>query len=203
MKIPSGKTEAEVLAAIEAVANRLAPSFVFGYYDVEDIKQECRVFCVDALQKGRYDCSRPLENFLYVAVRHQLLNLQRNKKYRNEPPCMLCHGGSPCGKDGACCERYTSWKTRNQNKANILSPLDISQIADEKEKFTWNESTVEEEAETAEILRMIDEQLPAELRGIYLQMRAGVSIPKAKRLLVENAVKEILRGAIECPSEAD
>jgi len=40
MNLPRGYTEQQVLEAIEVVVNSLAPSFVFGFYDLEDVRQE-------------------------------------------------------------------------------------------------------------------------------------------------------------------
>ncbi len=46
------------------------------------------------------------------------------------------------------------------------------------------------------MLTRIDTHLDVELRATYLQMRAGKAVPKAKRQVVEAAVREIL-GACE------
>jgi hypothetical protein len=199
MNLPHGKTEAEVLLAIEKAVNILAPSFVFGYFDLDDIKQQGRVYALQALAAGGYDPSRPLENFLYAHIRNRYINLRRDKLRRSDAPCLRCHAGDPCGEDGQTCRRYDDWLARNQAKANILRPLDIEHIADERERRARVASTVCEDAERDELLRRIDEQLPVELRSSYLQMRAGVSIPRARRLVVEAAVKEILG----CLSEDD
>jgi DNA-directed RNA polymerase specialized sigma24 family protein len=203
MKIPPGKTEAEVLAAIEKAVNILAPSFVFGYYDVEDIKQHGRMKALELLEEDKYDPSLPLENFLYTHIRNRFINLRRDKLRRNDPPCRLCHSGSPCGDDGDHCPKYASWLTRNQAKANIMRPLDLNHISDERENRTRTRATAAQEVEIDELVQRIREELPVELQATFLMMRDGVSIPKAKRVQVENAVKEILRGTIECPSEDD
>jgi DNA-directed RNA polymerase specialized sigma24 family protein len=206
MKLPPGKTEEEVLSAIEKAVNILAPSFVFGFYDVADIKQEARMFALQCLDK--YDCRRPLENFIYAHTKNRLINFKRDKFKRNDPPCQVCHIANstnqrPKHEDGEFCAKYLAWKNRNAAKANIMRPLDLDYIADESEANTRLPSEAETTVETAELLQRIDEELDIELRATYLQMRAGESVPKAKRLIVEEAVKEILRGALECPSEED
>jgi hypothetical protein len=147
----------------------------------------------------------PLENFLYSSIRNALVNLRRDKFRRNDPPCPRCHTGDPCAaaRDG-CCDKYRSWQSRNQRKANLANPLALDHVSDEGERRANAPSTVETDAEIAEFLERIDAELPVELRQTYLQMRAGVSVPKGKRVPVEKAVREILRGAIdECPSEDD
>lgn len=189
MKLPAGYSEAQVLEAIEKAANMLAPSFVFGYWSIEDIKQEARIYGLECLD--RFDTTRPLVNFVFAHVRNRLINLCRNKLRRSDAPCMKCHDGDPC-TGGKYCEKYQVWLKRNSAKINVLCPLDINYISDDNESGTKCESTVCEESEVSELCELIDEKLPVGLRAAFLQLRAGVSLPKAKRLEVEQAVKEIL-----------
>ena len=206
MKIPPGKTEAEVLRAIEKSVNILAPSFVFGPYDIDDIKQEGFVFALEVLEKETYDTSRPLENFLYTHLRNRLINFRRNKFRRNDPPCKRCHDGDPCAnaRGEGHCDKYRTWLRRNTNKANICNPLTLDSVKDEGDQGVNEPSSVEQAVEAQELVDLIDKNLPIELRQVYLQMRAGVSVPKTARLRVERAVIDICGGAIEvCPSESD
>lgn len=202
MKIPQGYTEAQVLAAVEKAVNILAPSFVFGTYDLEDVKQHGFLIALKVLEKDKFDTSRPLANFLYTSIKNGYINLKRDEYRRNDPPCPSCHAGTPCPKAvGPACPKYQSWFDRNQAKANIANPLALEHISDEGERRTRTSSSAEQEAEIGELLQTIDAHLPVELRASYLQMRAGVSVPKGRRLLVEQAVKDILKGALdECPS---
>ena len=192
MYLPPGKTEAEVLAAIKKTVDILAPSFAVGYYDIDDMKQEATWEAIRVLNKGKYDPDRPLENFLYVAIRRRLLNFQRDHVRRNDPPCKSCHEGKRC-TEGSFCKKYAKWLKTNNAKASAISPLGLNHISDERDR---NPSGGEQEVELNELLDKIDRELPVELRGYYLQMRDGLKIPKVKRLEVEKAVKLILGDAI-------
>lgn len=196
MKVPAGYTEAEVLASIEKIVNSLAPSFTFGYFDVEDIKQEGRFEALKVLEEEKFDETRKLDNFLYTHIRNRYINLRRNKFKRSDPPCIKCHEGRPCGEDNDFCQAYAEWFKRNSAKANIARPLDIDHISDENEKHTREESEVHEQVEVEELKRIIDERLPVEYRAIYLQMQSGVVVPKVKRLQVEKLVREIVGGVL-------
>ncbi len=202
MVIPPGHTEATVLEAIERAVGVLAPSFTFGYFDVDDIRQQGRVFAIEILEKETYDPSRKLENYLYTHIHNRLCNFKRDNFRRNDPPCPPCHRGEWC-EEGGPCSKYSAWKKRNAAKSNLMRPLDIEHVHDEHEPGTRTPSTVEDDVQLQELLRMIDQDLPVELRQSYLQMRAGVSVPKARRLQVEKAVSEILKGEVGCPSEDD
>lgn len=79
MKIPKKMTEQEVINQIHVVINRIAPKYTFNGYDVDDIKQEAFIICMDALK--RYDNKRPLENFLSVHLSNRLKNFIRDNYY--------------------------------------------------------------------------------------------------------------------------
>lgn len=76
MKIPSNMTEQEVIDQINKVIDRISPKYTFYGYDVNDIKQESFIICIDALD--RYDEKRPLENFLSVHLSNRLKNFVRD-----------------------------------------------------------------------------------------------------------------------------
>jgi len=79
MKIPRNMTEKQVMDQIHAVVNRIAPKYTFQGYEIDDIKQEAFLICMDALD--RYDPQRPLENFLSVHLSNRLKNFIRDNYY--------------------------------------------------------------------------------------------------------------------------
>jgi DNA-directed RNA polymerase specialized sigma24 family protein len=194
VKLPPTVSEDQVVQAINKVVAILAPSFVFGCYGLDDIKQEGRVFGLQAMAK--YDPSRPLENFLYSHIRNRLINLRRDKYHRNDPPCKLCQeavANRTAHPDGRYCAKFLAWRKRNAAKANLMRPLDLEHVSDETEKNARRESDVVEGAEVREALKLIDEGLPVELRATYLQMRAGQAVSKARKEQVVHAIRSLLR----------
>lgn len=79
MKIPKNMKEKEVINVIENVISKIAPKYTFKDYDLDDIKQESFIICIDAL--NRYDGKRPLENFLSVHLSNRLKNFIRDNHY--------------------------------------------------------------------------------------------------------------------------
>jgi DNA-directed RNA polymerase specialized sigma24 family protein len=199
MKLPPNITEKDFLTATDKVVSLLASSFTFGFYTVEDIKQQARLFAIQAMD--RYDPTRPLDNFLYTHIKNRLINFRRDNFRRNDPPCQGCHAslnGETFHENKQYCEKYQAWLKRNFIKQNIITPLDISNICDEHEANTRTESSIVEDIARDELLALVDMKLPVELRRIYLQMQAGESVPKAKREQVERAVLDILKDNSEC-----
>lgn len=82
MKIPKNMTKDQVMKQIEIVVNRIAPRYTFSTYDIDDIKQEAFIICMDALT--RYDEKRPLENFLSVHLSNRLKNFVRDNYYTKD-----------------------------------------------------------------------------------------------------------------------
>lgn len=201
MKLPEGKTEAEVLDAIEKAVRLLASSFVFGYYDIDDIRQQARLFGFQALDK--YDPSRPLANFIYVHIRNRLVNFKRDRLRRNDAPCLACREGRYCGPDGEPCKRFADWRTRNNAKANLMRPVGLDHVSDDKESATRSVDPVYESVAAKELLQLVDEKLPLELRVDYLKMREGVTLPKPRRQEILDVVKDILKEGGAWPENED
>ncbi len=79
MKIPKNMTEQQVVDQINIVVNRMSARYTFYGYEIDDIKQEAFIICMDALD--RYDQKRPLENFLAVHLSNRLKNFVRDNFY--------------------------------------------------------------------------------------------------------------------------
>ena len=191
MNYPHDLTEEQVMAAMNKAVALLAQTFSFGYFDSDDIRQEAYIFGLEAL--SRYDPSRPLENFLYSHIKNRLINFKRDKYHRTDPPCKICaeYGKHP---DGSVCTKYAAWKKRNSSKQNLMRPLDIQNLSDENEKSVRHSHNIIDEATLTEARDLIDKNLSVELRSIYLRIKAGESVPKAKRVKLEIALRDLIYG---------
>jgi len=196
MVIPKGLTEAQVLESIETVVTLLAPSFVFGYHDLEDMKQQGREWAINLLNKGTYDSSRPLNGYLYTSLFRLYINFQRDHLFRNEPPCRDCHKGNFCSEKfpGVPCKSHTNWIRRNSAKSSLMRPNGLDTAPEKAEPMD-----VVDEIEKREAEHLIDVHLPFELREDYLRMKAGVSVSKVQREIVLDEVRRILG----CQNEDD
>jgi len=82
MKVPTNMTEREVIKEISAVIDRIAHKYTFYGYEIDDIKQEAFIMCIDAMD--RYDANRPLENFLSVHLSNRLKNFVRDHHFTKD-----------------------------------------------------------------------------------------------------------------------
>jgi hypothetical protein len=199
MKLPRGISEQQLLDIIERVVNRLSSMFSFGYFDMEDIKQQARLMALEALpkfKKGRGNQELPIERrleaFFTTHIRNRLNNLRRDKLFRNQPPCCNCdyytNDGCNCYSRRNDCTKYDKWFIRNEAKRGIMEPSDIS-ISPENSYEDVQEQTILRD----ELIRIINIKLPANLRSDYLRLLDGQSLTKANRLKLFDIIKDILK----------
>lgn len=84
MKIPKNLSEKETLDTIDYIISKIAQKYTFSGYELDDIKQESFIICIEALD--RYDNERPLENFLAVNLSNRLKNLIRDNHMNSKSP---------------------------------------------------------------------------------------------------------------------
>jgi hypothetical protein len=162
MDLPPNMTEKDVLDHMERIVLILSPRFVVPGCDCDDIAQEARVMALECLPRYRPEVG-PLENFMMSHVKRRLINYKRDHYKRCDSPCRACYAGRPCGPDGRCCEAHLKWAARQARKANVTRP---GPLASEP----TGGSDVEADAEERDILRVVDEYLPVDLRADYLRM---------------------------------
>ena len=167
-------TETEVLAIMTTVVNRIAHKYRFGYYDIDDIKQEAFIIAMEAMD--RYDEGRPLENFLAVHISNRLKNFKRDNFFRPDYV-------PPSGK----------MTNDNNTKRFLMEPLDIDNIRDEHERNMRGEENIVDELAKKELMDIVDTSLDMGLRGDYLRILHGVYVPKPRREQIYEAIMQILR----------
>lgn len=194
--IPPNLTESEVLVVIKKVANRLARRFRFGYHDLDDMRQQAMLFAWEGMRN--YDGERPLENFLTIHVRNRLFNFKRDKYHRPGNPCENC--GNLVEEKDICrkfpdkneCENYGRWLKRNSSKKNIMNPIGIDIVDDTHERNFHLSLNIISDISYSELVELIDRELPANLRSLYLRLKYGGKLTKIQREKITVEIREIL-----------
>lgn len=159
----------EQMAIITKVINRTAPKYIFGFYELEDIKQESYIICINALEN--YDNNRPLENFLSKHLSNRLKDLKRNKYFRHNT-------------------NNESHKKLNAVKKKLMDLKQFCQIAEYDHPL--EDPNLEEKLTTSEALELVMDMIGPSLRNDFLRMANDVSISQSKKKAVISKVKEIL-----------
>ena len=196
MKIPKGISEEEVLSVINRTVNYLAPSFKFGYFDIDDMKQEGTIFCLEAIDSFNFDKSSQenvkdaLFTFLKTHVRWRFLNMRRKQLMRVEPPsckCKLCKEDSPNRLD---CQKYSNWIRRNIAKRSLMEPFDVDEVYSSKSSCIFN---LDDKILSSDIIKILNEHIPANIRVDYRKFLDGVSISKNKKEKLMQTIKSIIK----------
>lgn len=173
------------LKAIQKVSRALASRYTFGYYDQEDIEQECFIIAMSALPN--YDSDKgSLENFLYTHLNNRLKNFLRKHYYRKTFSCVHCGGEDPT------CESCERRRWRFVVKKHLMEPIDIDNINCNNESNAYESQNLHEQLELDEIFTLINKHLEIYLRIDYLRMLEGIHVPKPKREAIENRILDIL-----------
>lgn len=186
--------EDEVISIIRKISRRLSYKFVFGYHDREDIEQQAFIFGIYGLEN--YDQKRPLENFLWVHIANRLKSYKRDKYERPDSPCVTCafYDGDVCDEyiDQLECSSYRGWYNRNQSKKNLMTPIEFENVNDVNEKYMSTGDVVTDDIIFSELQKIIDDNLPVNLRADYIKMISNIHVPKPRRTQIQEIIIEIL-----------
>ena len=191
-----GLTDSDILEAIERAVAYLAPSFRFGYFDIEDVKQEGTIFSLEALKSFNFKKSNQenvkdaLLTFLKTHVRWRFLNMRRKQLSRVEPPecsCELCQCDSGNRLD---CKKYSNWVKRNMSKRSLMEPFNVNEVYNSDVSVS---NDLNFQIMSSEFLRILNEHMPASLRADYKRLIEGASLPKNRKEKVVHNIKELLR----------
>lgn len=150
---------------ILTVIDRIAPRYVFSYYELDDIKQESYIICLEALSK--YDNSRPFENFISKHLSNRLKTLIRDKYSRSNIES----------------EKH---EILNRNKKNLM---DLKSCDGQQ---TITEEDILDKISTEEAIDILMRELPPSMRNNFYRLANGVSIQSAKKAALFDKIKEIL-----------
>lgn len=159
----------EQMLIITKVIDRMAPKYTFGFYELEDIKQESYIICINALEN--YDNNRPLENFLAKHLSNRLKDLKRNKYFRHNT-------------------NNDNHQKLNESKKKLMDLKQFCQIAEYDHPLEIPH--LEEKLNSSEALDLVMDKIGPSLRNDFLRMANDVTISQNKRQAVIAKVKEIL-----------
>lgn len=182
---------------INYVLDRLAPKYRFGSHTIEDMKQYGWEFAAALFEGSGYDGAKPLENYYYVHARRRFLNLQRDKFFRNQPPCLkcplynkmlpsLCEGFS----ERLDCDKFRAWDNSASDRKALAGDhkyIDFDQVDYRTEDPVAG-------AVQNELFARVESQLPPHLLPIYNKLKGGGDVSEEDRRAVLEFVTEVLYG---------
>ena len=150
---------------IHAVVERIAPNYKFGFYEVDDIKQEAFILALEAMEK--YDGLRPLENFIAKHISNRLKTLRRDK--------------------------YSRKNVNSSRHADLNMKKRL--LMDNGFSFNCSlfyEQDLEGDLSSKEAVEKVLNELPPALKKDFLRMANNAKLQDYRKKAVIAAVKEIL-----------
>ena len=185
--------EERLLNTIDRAISNLARTYKFGYYDIEDMMQEGRIFALEAVPL--YDPSRncSLEQFLRVHVRNKFINLRRDKMERKEPPCKNCvhmHDDlDSCSihSDQTECDRWSGWIKRNIAKKTLVETYENDKT------LCDSHHDISSGMMCKELLELMEKEFPLSLKSDYRRYLEDVPLPKQRKIRIEEEIRSIVK----------
>ena len=183
------------MQTINNIANRLASKFKFGYHELEDMRQQARLFAWEGLEN--YDGVRPLENFLWTHVRNRLYNFKRNNFGRPDKPCDICpffdknfinarNYGCKAYDNHEECNLYMGWLNRNTSKRNIMNTAQL-------DLEIKGRDYIEDVLDKKYVFNLIDKEIPVQYREDWIRLINDLKLPKIRKELMIDLVLNILK----------
>lgn len=203
MYIPDGFTEQQITKLIQISIQNLCDTFKFSYYTKQDLEQEGFLYAIEALPRyvaqnndSDKDNFEELKKFIYIHVRNQFINLQRDKLERKDSPCELClkySNKNSClkYKSKDLCKKWQIWENSNRSKQDLMKPFDTSDVRTDEN--TADNPDICSNLIVQELREFIEKNIPVRFLSDYYRWLDNVYISKKRRLIIENIVREFGR----------
>lgn len=153
------------IETIQKVVNKIARKYVFGFYDLDDIKQEAIMIGLRAVENS-WDGIRPLENFLSVLIPNGLKNFKRKNYFRLDIPA-----------------ENVKRSKRNETKRNLMEPTELFDFD------LVTSSSILDQLSDQELVQNMESSMPPLLKSDLRRIQNGVKISKKRKLEVLQYVK--------------
>jgi len=203
--VGSGIYYNDVLDLVETIVSMKKGKYNFPGVDPEDLAQDIRVMCWQALE-NKFDptkLGKSVFHFVARVVDNGLYNKFRGIYLDNNPPCLRCEhyikDTKSCAIEEVGCDRIVSYRQRMAQKRAIAAPLSYNAQLDQDDNsdYTAHESlSVGSTTGVSDLDDTLRSSLDVALLPYYDQMINGKSeaVPLHYRRLVQKQVKSIIEG---------
>ena len=196
-------TDEGVQNLVETIVSMKKVKYSFPGVDPEDLAQDIRLMCWEALEH-KFDpnkLGKSVFHFVARCVDNGLYNKFRGVYLDNNPPCLRCEyyikESKECAIDEVGCDRIVSYRDRMARKRAIAAPLSYNTHLDENDNtdFTAHESlSIGSTTGVHDLDDTLRSGLDEALLPYYDKMLAGKmhEVPMHYRRMVQRQVRVII-----------
>ncbi len=201
--VGSGIVYEDVLDLVETIVSMKKAKYNFPGVDAEDLAQDIRVMCWQALEH-KFDpgkLGKSVFHFVARVVDNGLYNKFRGVYLDNNPPCLRCEHyvkeTKSCAIEEVGCDRIVSYRERMARKRAIAAPLSYNAHLDHEEAsdFSSHESlSVGSTTGVCDLDDTLRSSLDDSLVPYYDRMKNGEmeAVPAHYRRMVQRQVRQII-----------
>lgn len=201
--VGSGIAYNDMQDLVETIVSMKKTKYNFPGVDPEDLAQDIRVMCWEALEK-RFDpdkLGKSVFHFVARVVDNGLYNKFRGTYLDNNPPCLRCEHyikeTKSCAIEEVGCDRIVSYRDRMARKRAIAAPLSYNASLDNEEHsdFTTHASlSVGSTTGVCDLDDTLRSSLDDNLIPYYDKMISGdmEAVPVHYRRMVQRQVRLII-----------
>lgn len=201
--LASGLAYNDAQDLVETIVSIKKTKYNFPGVDPEDLAQDIRVMCWEALEH-KFDpdkLGKSVFHFVARVVDNGLYNKFRGVYLDNNPPCLRCEhyikDTKGCAIDEVGCDRIVSYRDRMARKRAIAAPLSYNSFLDDQENsdFTSHESlSIGSTTGVCDLDDTLRSSLDESLVPYYDQMVGGKidSVPVHYRRIIQKQVRMII-----------
>ena len=203
-KVPwaSGLSYNDQESLVERVARAKAYQHrSIGYYDIDDLRQEVRIKCWEALTKFDPTCGTNIYAFLSVCAENRIRDIKRSVMYKHNKPCMRCpfwNAFASASGTHDClvysykmdCERFARHERYVQAKLSASHPIDINgeRLIDDCSDIPMSKF---------ELMDFIDAHLPQDLRRSFEKFKQANYDPRVLKQRERSVLMRVLREILQ------
>lgn len=198
----SGIPYESAIDLVETIVSMKKSKYNFPGVDPEDLAQDIRIMCWEALEHKFEPGKMGKSVFHFVArvVDNGLYNKFRGVFLDNNPPCLRCpeyiKETKSCAIDEVGCDRIVSYRDGMMRKRAIAAPLSYNARLDPESELDFTHHTSMSVESTTGVCDL-DDTLRSELDDIlvpyYDQMINGDTVPVHYRKMIQRQVKMIIK----------
>jgi len=162
--------------------------------DAEDIAQEIRFKCIQALLSPKFDPDKvgtSPYSFLHRVIHNHVYNLKRGVWTVNNPPCVRCEYWDKdvrkCLAQVNHCDKMLAYQDDMQKKAALRTPVGFEK--DYVENQAFEVSSIDDYILDDHVIS----RLPENLRSFYIDLKKGLDIPHLIRKELRRRIMRIIK----------